>query len=321
MQKRALIYHTNESDEPSVSADEILNQSEFVAQGLTNLGYNVRMLPFRPNPRYIKEEASSYLIFNLVEAIGGTDRLAYWAPEIFELFGFSYTGCPSKTFRKSETKILAKELMRKEGIPTPDYETRKTLKKERILGKKFVLKSNTDNASKGLKLKIYDNLEEIRKTLESKYDFFAEEYIEGREFNVSCIGPVGNCEVLPIPEMRFENWPGHLPKLVTESAKFDANSWESKQTVRIFNLPDSDRNLLMNLEEISKQCWRIFEAKGYMRVDFRVDKKGKPYVLEINANPGIAEDSGFAVAVEQAGMTWPQALKKIIDARNFPKQK
>ncbi|MBI2043015.1 ATP-grasp domain-containing protein [Candidatus Pacearchaeota archaeon] len=310
--KEVLIYYTNPAEEPSVSAEEILKQAEFVAKGLTNLGYDVKKLPFRLNPRYIKEEASSYLIFNLIEAIGGTDKWACLAPEIFEMFGFLYTGCPSKTFKKSETKIVAKELMRREGIPTPDYETRKTLKEEKTLKKKFVIKSNTDNASKGLELKIYDNLEEIKRVLESKYDFFAEEYIEGREFNASCIGPVGNCEILPIPEMKFINWPEHLPKLVSEAAKFDANSWESRQTVRTFNPLDSDKSLLMKLEEISKQCWRIFEARSYMRVDFRVDEKGNPYVLEVNPNPGIGEDSGFIAAAKESGMSLEETLEKII---------
>ena len=111
--------------------------------------------------------------------------------------------------------------------------------------------------------------------------------------------------------MRFENWPKHLPKLVSESAKFDATSWESKQTMRTFSIPDSDKPLLMKLEEISRECWRIFEARGYMRVDFRVDEDGNPYVLEVNPNPGIGEDSGFIAAARQAGMKREEVLEKI----------
>ena len=105
---------------------------------------------------------------------------------------------------------------------------------------------------------------------------------------------------------------------VGSHAKWDDNSWQSKQTVRTFEFSDSDKSLLSELEKVTRQCCDVFGLGGYARVDFRVEG-GKPHVLEINLNPGISPDAGFIVATKQAGMTWPQALEKIIEARNYPK--
>ena len=105
---------------------------------------------------------------------------------------------------------------------------------------------------------------------------------------------------------------------MSSRAKWDDNSWQSKQTVRTFDIADSDKPLLSELEMVTKQCCDVFDLGGYARVDFRVED-GKPYVLEINLNPGISPDAGFIAAVQQAGMTWPQALERIIESRNYPK--
>ena len=105
---------------------------------------------------------------------------------------------------------------------------------------------------------------------------------------------------------------------VSSSAKWKDDSWQSKQTQRSFDFPDSDKPLLAELERITRQCCDVFELGGYARVDFRVEER-KPHILEINLNPGIDPTSGFVAAVKQAGMSWPQALEKIIEAKNLPR--
>ena len=321
--KKVLIYHTNPPEESSVSAEEIYGQAEFVAQGLRDGGYNAKMLPFishgkkdKETLERIQEEIFGFdVVFNLVESVAGTDRLGYLAPEIFQGIGIPYTGCPYSALKKVQTKIGAKLLMHDAEIPTPDFAMSGLLHAMDISGRDFLIKHRQDNASKGLKAKTYKTKEEIRTALEEagENDFFAEEFIDGREFNVSMIGPSGNCKVLPIPEMTFVNWPKDMPKIVSEDAKFNPNSKEYQRTVRDFDLSDSDKQILTRLEKISRRCWRVFDLKGYARVDFRVDKTGNPYVLEINPNPGISEDSGFVAATKKAGMTWKKTLERIVN--------
>ena len=74
----------------------------------------------------------------------------------------------------------------------------------------------------------------------------------------------------------------------------------------------------INDESITKNCWSLFGLSGYARVDFRVDTKGVPYVLEINANPCISPDAGFSAALERAGIEYHQAVKEILNQLNQP---
>jgi D-alanine-D-alanine ligase len=53
---------------------------------------------------------------------------------------------------------------------------------------------------------------------------------------------------------------------------------------------------------------------GYARVDFRVDREGRPFVLEINANPCIAPDSGFIAAAVKSGMSFPDVVGRIVES-------
>ena len=59
---------------------------------------------------------------------------------------------------------------------------------------------------------------------------------------------------------------------------------------------------------------RTLELDGYARVDFRVTADGEPLVLEINTNPGIAPDAGFAAAAARAGIRYDQLIERILDA-------
>ena len=63
--------------------------------------------------------------------------------------------------------------------------------------------------------------------------------------------------------------------------------------------------------------------RGYARIDFRVDKRGTPWVLEINANPCINPDDrgGFLATAKEIGLSFIDIIQKIIlDAgfENFP---
>jgi D-alanine-D-alanine ligase len=68
------------------------------------------------------------------------------------------------------------------------------------------------------------------------------------------------------------------------------------------------------LREISLRCWDTFALRGYARVDFRVDNQGVPFVLEINANPCLSPDAGFAAALEQAKTEYHEAIDFIIES-------
>ncbi len=92
-------------------------------------------------------------------------------------------------------------------------------------------------------------------------------------------------EVLPPAEIRFINYDNGKPKVLGYKAKWMPDSFEYINTTRHFDFSPNDTDLIAQLESIATHCWSLFDLTGYARVDFRVDSKGVPYVLEINANP------------------------------------
>jgi len=143
---------------------------------------------------------------------------------------------------------------------------------------------------------------------------FAERYIEGREFNLSLLASAGKPEVLPPAEIRFEGYPPNKRKIVDYRAKWDETSFEYIHTSRCFHFAPKDGPLLQKMIGIAKKCWDLFGLRGYARVDFRADEAGKPWVLEINANPCISPDAGFVAAAMQGGLGMGEIVARIISA-------
>jgi ribosomal protein S18 acetylase RimI-like enzyme len=143
-------------------------------------------------------------------------------------------------------------------------------------------------------------------------EWFAEGFVEGRELNVALLAGPGGPEVLPIGEIRFQDWPAGKPRIVNYAAKWQADSFEYGHTPRAFDLPPEDAPLLAELGRLALACWRLFDLRGHARVDFRVDGAGRPWVLEVNANPCISPESGFVAMLEEAGIGYDQAIARIV---------
>ena len=93
---------------------------------------------------------------------------------------------------------------------------------------------------------IFEDEDQLRKGLPKIYErfgpVFVEEYIDGREFNVSLLGyPLGR--VLPIAEIDFSNFPEGIYPIVGYRAKWDIESFEYHNTPRSF--PEGLPNDLM----------------------------------------------------------------------------
>jgi D-alanine-D-alanine ligase len=95
-------------------------------------------------------------------------------------------------------------------------------------------------------------------------------------------------------------------------AKWDDDSFESTRTVRAFGIEDENPALASQLRELATRAWNLFGLTGYARVDFRVGKGHEPSILEINPNPCLSPDAGFAAAAELDGMPYPALMEHIV---------
>lgn len=76
----------------------------------------------------------------------------------------------------------------------------------------------------------------------------------------------------------------------------------------------ADVPLLANLQRLALAAWRIFALTGYARVDFRVDPAGRPFIVDINANPSLSADASFCAAAAEAGMSQSDVVSHLLAA-------
>ncbi len=320
--KVVILYNQLAADAPKDEQD-VLVQVEVVSRALAQLGYQPCELGFSLS---IKEtikalkEIKPVFVFNLTESVEGDGRLIYLAASLLDHLAVPYTGCSTEALFLTSNKLLTKKMLNLAGIDTPPWVSLDHFQPGITLPPgNYIIKSVWEHASNWFtadSIISFDSepepaaLKEIlqKQKQQTGKEFFAERYIDGREFNISVLAG----EVLAIPEIKFQDYPGDKFKVVDYRAKWEEESFEFHHTPRSFDFPPADDQLLERLRKISRQCWDLFDLKGYARVDFRVDSDGRPWVLELNANPCISPDSGFYAAAEQSGFPFSLVVEKII---------
>ena len=255
-------------------------------------------------------------VFNLVESLAGQGRLVHLVPAVLEANRFRFTGSGADAMMLSSHKLLAKKWLRQQRIATPPWFGPGTAKRDRDT--RWIVKSVWEHASLGLDdgcvvAGAVAARARMRQSIDAYGgDWFAERFIDGREFKVALLEISGRPRVLPIAEMTFVGYPDGKPRIVGYAAKWDEAAPEYHATQRDFDaLSDADRR---RLAETALKCWRAFGLAGYARVDFRMDAKGVPWVLEVNANPCLSADAGFVAAGKAGGMTQAAIVEAVLQA-------
>jgi D-alanine-D-alanine ligase len=293
---------------PGAPPDQVdaLVQAEVIRQALEPAGHVVGVQPFRLDPEPILAFRPD-VVFNLVETVGGDGRPVHLPLALLDLLGIPYTGSRTAAMAVSTHKRLAKRALAARGIAVPeDWPAG---------GPRWIVKSLWEHSSIGL---ADDNIvsddvpgaiDRLRGRLGG--EVVAETYIEGRELNVSLVETPRGLEVLPLAEIDFSGLPAGNERIVGYAAKWDPESPEYHLTPRTFDVPDLDH------DAIRAHCRAVFHAlgcRGYVRVDLRIPADGVPRVLEVNANPCLSPDAGFAAAVERAGYGMDEVVRWIVAA-------
>ena len=265
------------------------------------------------------------LVFNLVESLGGEARLIHAVPALLEGLALPFTGSGSAAFFSTSHKPLAKRLLAAAGLPTPPWLELAGSGAPEPAPRRWILKPLWEDASVGIDdgSLVTGPPARVREELAlrgraSGRELFAEAYVEGRELNLSLLAKDAGVEVLPPAEIRFRDFPPGKPRIVGYAAKWDERSFEYRNTPRSFAFPPSDAPLLGRLEELARACWGLFGLAGYGRVDFRVDERGEPWILEVNANPCLAPEAGFLAAARRAGLDAAEVVARIAGAAVGP---
>ncbi len=321
---RVTILHNSVPPDASPDEADVLVQAEAVGRALRGRGHATTTFGCDLDLRVMAGALAAgapEAVFNLVEGLAGHGRLIHLPPFVLEALGIPHAGCPAEAIYATGHKTLAKSLLRAAGLPTPDWlEPDGDPAAGAPPPDRWIVKAVWEDASLGMDdAAVVASDEAARLALAARAGrpggpWFAEAFVEGREFNLSLLdGPEGP-QVLPAAEMLFHDFPPGKPRIVGYAAKWHAGSFEYEHTARTFDLPPADGPLLAELNRLALACWRLFRLRGWARVDFRVDRAGRPWILEINANPCLAPDAGFAAAVARAGLTYADAVDRILAA-------
>ena len=325
----AVVYNAVKDNERADEQDVLL-QADAVCQTLAELGYETVRLACTLDLTGVKEQLeviSPQLVFNLVESLDGRDRMIHLFPALLDTMGVPYTGSCTEALFLTSNKVLAKERMVLAGLSTPPW-VGPHPKGLPFLSKRlplppagpWIIKSLWEHGSLGLEKDDFVSeqpLASLDQTLMERSkglggSCFAEVFIQGREFNLSILQGLEGPEVLPPAEIVFENFGAEKPTVVGYRAKWETGSFEYHHTPRRFEFPPEDETLLGRLKSSALRCWDIFGLGGYGRVDFRVDPQGSPFILEVNCNPCLSPDAGFAAAVLRSGLTFADAVERIV---------
>jgi D-alanine-D-alanine ligase len=218
---------------------------------------------------------------------------------LLDLAGIPYTGSDLLGSALAMDKDVAKRLFRSVGIPTPDWLVWPANQKAVDgLGLPLIVKPSREGSTVGLSVVKSRDALEAAVGLANRYDdqVILERFLPGREFTVGVLGDralaVG--EIIPSHEI-FDYECKYTPGMCREV--FPANL-ESQTTSRI--------------QELALAAHRALKLRDFSRVDFRLDKDGTPYCLEVNTLPGMTRTSLFPQSAGAVGIDFAKACEEIV---------
>lgn len=262
------------------------------------------------------------LIFNCCESLAGRARFEMHVAAIFELYGIPFTGSSALSLGMALDKGLSKAVFAAAGVPTPLSMRFEPDAEMVVPGLSFpmIVKPVAEDASIGI-----DDAAVVHDaaTLAARVRFvwrtfdqaaLVEEFIEGREFNVSLLATSSSSlRVLPIAEIAFDALPPGRPQIVGYEAKWNEGSAAYRGT-NVQCPARLDTDTAARIGQLALAAARAVGMRDYGRIDMRLrDRDQAVLVLEANPNPDLGPQAGFLRAAAAAGMGMQEAIMEIVN--------
>lgn len=263
-----------------------------------------------------KYDPRQTVIFNWCEGLDGSPNAYDAVPPVLEELGFAYTGADAWSLGVSQDKAWTKKLLLDYKIPTP---VSKVYEKPVLNGWRrypALVKPATEHCSYGITPDaVVDTAQQLKDRIQYVVDTWkcpalVEDFIDGQEFNVSLWGTADEPEVLPLSMMDYSVFSDYHERLCTFDAKWNPES-DAYRLIAVQCPAQIDAALERRIRRAAKATWKALKMRDYGRVDMRV-RNGVPYVLDVNANPDITMEGGFARSCRAAGYDYGMAIAKIL---------
>lgn len=299
------------------AVEEIVLVEQVIEKALQEHGHTTLAVPVRddlwgPLKAY---DPNEWMIFNLCESIRNKTYLEPYIISVFEHLGFRYTGSDRRTLANCLNKARAKEILLAHGLPTAAFQIFTPWSIQRTLDFPLFVKPVSEDASIGITLDsvVLDD-QALRRRVRYIWETYhqpalVEEFIEGREFNVTILGN-DSPRVLPLSEINFRRISNPLARIVSYRAKWVPSSPEYLGTPPSCPARVSE-SIKQRIEDVARRAYQAMGLRDYGRVDIRL-RNSTPYVLEVNPNADLAPDAGIARASRVAGMSYADLADEIV---------
>jgi D-alanine-D-alanine ligase len=246
-------------------------------------------------------------VFNLCEDFEGKGEGQAWMAGLLEMLKVPYTGSAPESLMLAADKSRSKEVFVARGIPTPGYRVIKGPPGGRLrMNFPLIIKPTRGDGSLGIEREnvVYgmDGFYKRSKELLADYpSLLIEEFVSGSELSVAIL----DGEVLAMGEVCFTR----KPAVFTYGAKWHRESLEYN-TVRV--MYTTDQRGKEDAAALALMAFKAIGLRDYGRVDIRLDERSRPFVIDVNPNPDISRDSGFARALVAAGIEYEEFIALLI---------
>lgn len=326
LKKAAIIYNDDMDmmqgrENDIVALEGVIETAKRVEDAMEREGIAATLIPLRDNMEgFIKalKAENADVVFNLCEGAMGRSVFEMNVAAMLELFGFRFTGSGSLTLGMALHKAKTKDILYANNIPTAPYLVLKEAPRESDMALIFplIVKPVQEDASIGIdEDAVVKDMAGLKKRIDYVYKNYkqpaiVEEYIDGREFNISIIGN-DIPRSLPVSEIDFSQISTNHPKICTYDAK-----WVTDSPIYLKTPPvcpaDISKELEHKLFNIALKAYNVLGCRDYARIDMRMGRDGIPKVLEVNPNPDISPDAGFARSAMAAGIGYSMLVSDIV---------
>jgi len=281
---------------PSPEAEISRKSSESVIKALKELGHEVYPVELTPELPFRLKEVNPDKAFLVLHGSPGEDGTVQG---LLEIMGVPYTGCGVISSAVSIDKDICKRVLASYGIPVPAGQTYFKGEEVELFEIPCVVKPAKVGSSVGITL--VKSREEFDRAVREafRYDdkILVEEYLSGKELTVGVV----NGRALPPVE------------IVPGREFYDYKAKYSDSSTRYLVPAPVGEKLEKKLRKLAEKVYKVLECRGAIRVDFRLNQFGAPFVLEVNTIPGLTERSLLPKAAAAAGMDFKELIKEMLE--------
>ncbi len=298
---------------------DTVDSANEVYEALKMKGARPSLVPISEDTIGSIERIRADCIVNLIDWTGLDLPLSDSAFTAIEHTGIPYTGATRENYLTTSDKILMKKALNVHTLPTARWQLFEigTEQIRKDFHYPVIVKLAFEHCSIGLSHDaVVSSAHELGQRVAERMKTFgepviAEEFIVGREFQVTALETKHGLSVLPPAEIVFDTQGPE--SLLTYDSRWVENTKDyAASHVTLPKLPDE---LATNMTSVAQRTFASLEFRDYARLDIRT-REDTVFILEANSNPGLSDSDeyGMTVSYKAVGLSFADFVWAIVES-------